>query len=79
MILNTNEITVGISFLLIYPPLYESESNSQRIIQWIKDKFNQAQQSILLVAIYSSSYQIQVQIENCFKYILSILNFNTKP
>lgn len=61
IILNTNEITVAISFLLIYPPLYESDNNFQKIVNWLKEKFSQAQQSILLIAIYCSSYQLQVK------------------
>jgi hypothetical protein len=71
LILNTNQITVGISFLLIYPPLYEAEQNSQRILKWLKEKFSQAQQSILLIAIYSSSYQIQLLNE----YASSMIGF----
>ena len=46
------------SFLLVYPPLYETDHG--RIVQWLKDKFNQAQQSILLIAIYCSSHQLQL-------------------
>lgn len=60
LILTSDEITVAICFLLIYPPLYETEANSQKIIQWIKEKFSQAQQSILLIAVYCSSYQLHV-------------------
>lgn len=46
------------SFLLVYPPLYETDHT--RIVQWLKEKFNQAQQSILLIAIYCSSHQLQL-------------------
>lgn len=58
LILNTNEITVAVSFLLVYPPLYETDHG--RIVQWLKEKFSQAQQSILLIAIYCSSHQLQL-------------------
>ena len=60
MILETNEINVAISFLLIYPPLIDQDLNFQRIIKWIKEKFNRSQQSILLVAIYCNSLQLRV-------------------
>ena len=60
LILNTNEITVAISFLLIYPPIYEHDMYFKRIVQWIKDKFEKAKQSILLIAIYCNSSQLKV-------------------
>jgi len=60
LILNTNEITVALSFLLIYPPIYEQDMYFQKIIQWIKQKFENAKQSILLIAIYCSSSQLKV-------------------
>lgn len=61
LILNTNEISVATCFLLIYSPLYEADGNFQRIIQWLKDKFSQAQQSLLLLAIYCNSHQLNVR------------------
>ena len=60
LILNTSEITVAISFLFIYPPIYEHDMYFQRIVQWIKEKFEKAKQSILLIAIYCNSSQIKV-------------------
>jgi hypothetical protein len=51
---------VATCFLLIYSPLYETDGNSQRIIQWLKDKFNQAQQTLLLLAIYCNSHQLNL-------------------
>ncbi len=60
LILNTNEISVATCFLLIYSPLYETDGNSQRIIQWLKEKFNQAQQTLLLLAIYCNSHQLNL-------------------
>ena len=69
LILNTNEITVALSFLLIYPPIYEQEMNFYKVIQWIKQKFDSAKQSILLIAIYCTSSQLKV---NRFVFISSI-------
>jgi hypothetical protein len=60
LILNTNEIIVGVCFLLIYPPIYETEANHNRIIQWVKDNFKRAQQSILLIATYCNSMQMRL-------------------
>lgn len=60
LILNTNEITVALSFLLIYPPIYELDMHFQKIIQWIKINFDKEKQSILLIAIYCSSSQLKV-------------------
>ena len=60
LILNTDEINVAISFLLIHPPIFDSDANFHRLVQWIKEKFNQSQQSILLVAIYCNSSQLKL-------------------
>ncbi len=60
LILNTKEISVAVCFLLIYPPLYELDINFQRIVNWLKENFYRAQQSILLIAIYCNSHQLNV-------------------
>jgi hypothetical protein len=59
LILSTNEISVAACFLLIYPPLFESLDNYQSITKWLRSKFFEAQQSILLIAIYCNSHQLQ--------------------
>ena len=61
LILNTSEISVGTCFLLIYPPLYESDVNFNRIVRWLREKFSSAQQSLLLIANYCNTHQLQVK------------------
>lgn len=64
LILSTKEISVAACFLLIYPPLYELDINFQRIVGWLKENFYRAQQSILLIAIYCNSHQLNVSLTN---------------
>jgi len=61
LILNTTEISLAACFLLIYPPLYELDANFQKLVNWLKANFQHAQQSLLLIAIYCNSHQLQVK------------------
>lgn len=60
LIENSKEICLAVSFLLVYPALYENDlANFNRIVQWIKDNFIQSKQNLFLIAIYCSSNQLQ--------------------
>jgi hypothetical protein len=62
LITRTKELNIALCFLLIYPTIYEQ--NFQTIVKWIIDNFQLAPQNLLLIAIFCSSNQLQVNISS---------------
>ncbi len=63
LITNTNEITSGVCFLLMYPSIYDNDAkNAERLVIWLKENFSFEKQDLLLIALYCNASQIQVII-----------------